>query len=259
VPNLLRALARNRATAALDLDLSEVRLCEWTRVFPPGGEEVRVVGLARAELVPPGASRRVFLSLVEDVRLLLDRLGIDDVAVEDAGDATLHGALPPPPFLHPGRRAVVSAGGTVLALLGEVHPAVGRDWTLEPFEVAVGEVNLDRVLAHGRRGPAYRPVPRFPAAPFDVSVIVPRRTPAAAVASAISDAAPEVRAVSLFDVYEGTGIPAGHRSLAFRMRFVDEAGTPTPEALARLQGRVLGALRGEGWTVRTADTVPPPA
>jgi phenylalanyl-tRNA synthetase beta chain len=62
-----------------------------------------------------------------------------------------------------------------------------------------------------------------------------------------------VRSVTLFDVYEGAGIPDGHRSLAFTVTFGDDEGTLKPATLDKLQGRAIEALRRAGFTVRTAE------
>ncbi len=258
VPNLLRAAVRNQAS------FPSFRLCEWARVFPtkdpsaPGfPAETRVVGLLAFDraLHAPDADREgaVFLGVKEDVLALLDRLGIGGLAVADAeGGASIHPLLPSPPFLHPGRRAAVSRDGAVLALVGELQPFVARAWGLEG-RVAVAEVNLDAALAGGRTPPEYRPVPRFPVVPFDVAVVVPRRTPAAAVGATIAAVAPgSVRDVECFDVYEGSGIAEGQRSLAFRMTLLDEGGTLSAKAADALRAKVLDALRGRGWSVRTA-------
>jgi phenylalanyl-tRNA synthetase beta chain len=268
VGNLLRAAAKN---VPLLPEGEALRLCEWTRIFPPTpgprravAREVRVVGLLRSEARAgaasggPGAgdaASRAFLGVLEDLRTLLDRLGVEGVAVEEAGDAALDPALPAPAWLHPGRRAVLRAGGDLVAVAGALHPAVARAHGLEATGVAVAEANLDRALARGRSDDRYEGVPRFPEVPFDVSLVVPRRTIASAVAAVIEGAAPgAVKDVALFDVYEGPGIPEGHRSLAFRMRFADRKGTLSPKAVERLQGRVLDVLRRAGWKVRTADS-----
>jgi phenylalanyl-tRNA synthetase beta chain len=178
---------------------------------------------------------------------------VEGVDVAEAGDARLHDRLPPPAWLHPGRRAAIRAGDHVLAIVGEALPAVARAFDLEG-RVAVGEVRLDRVLATGRAGAAYRAVPRFPESPFDVAVVVPRRTPAAQVERVLAASTPgAVRSVALFDVYEGPGIPEGQRSLAFTVTFGADGGTLEPKAIERLQRRALDALRREGWTVRTAE------
>lgn len=253
--NLLSTAARNQPREA------SLALCEWTRVFVRQGadgasrpEEVPVLGLLRAERdLADDPKGTTFLAVAGDVLALLARLNVPDVTVADAGDATLADGLPPPPWLHPGRRAAVRSGGTVVALVGEVLPKVAAAFGLAG-RAAVAEIHLGRVLAADRTGRVYRGVPRFPWSPFDVAVIVPRKTPAAQVAKVLAGVAPgTVRSVTLFDVYEGAGIPDGHRSLAFTVTFGDDEGTLKPAALDKLQGRAIEALRRAGFTVRTAD------
>ncbi len=256
--NLLATAARNQPREA------SLALAEWTRVFvrqdPAGAarpEEVPVVGLLRAErdraADPKGAT---FLGVVGDVLALLSRWNVPAVNVADAGDGSLADGLPPPPWLHPGRRAVVRSGSTVVALVGEVLPKVVAAFGLAG-RAAVAEVHLGRTLGTDRAGARYHGVPRFPWSPFDVAVIVPRKTPAGDVARVLTAVAPgTVRSVTLFDVYEGAGIPDGHRSLAFTVTFGDAEGTLKPATLEKLQSRAVEALRRAGYTVRTADGPP---
>jgi phenylalanyl-tRNA synthetase beta chain len=250
VPNLLAAAVRNQPS------FRSQRLSEWARVIAKGGTEVRVVGLLAFErsLADGDGRGSLFLGVVSDVRTLLDRTGIAPVAVESGGGAPLAPGLPPPPFLHPGRTAVVRRGERVLAYAGELAPSVARAFGVEG-RVAVAEIDLDAALAGGRLDSEYRLVPRFPVVPFDVAVIVPRRTAAASVAETIRGAAPAaVRDVECFDSYEGAGIPEGSRSLAFRMSLVDEQGTLSPKASEALRKKVVDALTKRGFTVRTAAT-----
>lgn len=256
--NLLGIALRNQPREAT------LRLCEWTRIFPKGERaakalpaETPVVGLLYAERDRVTDPRgETFLAAKDDVVALLDRLGVGPLVVSDAGDATLHEGLPPPAWLHPGRRAAIRCGGVVLALVGELLPSTARAWGLVG-RVAVGEVNLARVLAAGRSGRLYAPVPRFPTAPFDVAVVVPKRTPSSEVERVLRGAAPDaIRDVALFDVYEGKGIPEGQRSLAFTVTLGDADATLQPKTIERLQGRCLDALRRAGWTVRTGEAGP---
>ncbi len=260
--NLLRALVRNQAGTGQP-GMGVRRLHEWTRVVrkadrrtPERATEIPVVGLGVAERERlDDAKGEVFLAAKEDVLALLARLGVTGAAASDAGDARLDDLGPLPAWLHPGRRAAVRHGGVVLALVGEVLPAVARAWDLAGT-AALGEIHLDRVLAAVAAAPAtmYRPPPRFPFAPFDVAVIVDRKTPAALVADELRRSAPKaVRGVTLFDAYEGPGIPAGQRSLAFTVTFGDDDATLSPKTIEVLQARAIDALRKKGYTVRTAD------
>lgn len=255
VQNLLLAAARNQPREA------SLRLCEWTRVVvtpregAPGArpDEVAVLGFLRAERDRAEDPRgELFLALVSDVLQWLDRVGVAGVEVAEAGDASLHPSLPPPPWLHPGRRAALRVGGQVVALVGEVMPRTARAFSVGG-RAAVAEVNLGRLLDVDRSASRYAGVARFPWSTFDVAVVVPSRTPAADVAAVLERAAPgAVRAVTLFDVYEGPAVPDGHRSLAFTVTFGDDEGTLKPATLERLQARAIEALRRAGFTVRTA-------
>ena len=66
----------------------------------------------------------------------------------------------------------------------------------------------------------YRPLPQTPASERDLALIAPEGVTAAQVSETIVEAGgPHLEDVGLFDVYEGEGVPAGARSLAFRLRF----------------------------------------
>ena len=255
--NLLRAAAKNQPSEPKDVAL---RFAEWTRVFsasaPAERAEVPVLGLltVRADLEddPRGD---VFRGVVEDVRALLARAGVRGVRVAQGGEAPRHDPeIPGAAWLHPGRTALVTHGekgsATVLAVVGEVHPRVRRAFGVTGV-AATGEVRLDRVLAARSAESDYRPPPRFPESTFDVAVIVPRATPAGDVEAVLARCAGgAVRSVRWFDLYEGKGVPEGHKSLAFTVAFGDEGGTLSPKALEKLQGRAIDALTRAGWKVR---------
>jgi phenylalanyl-tRNA synthetase beta chain len=258
--NLLGAARRNAAREP------SVRIWESTRLVIPSREkgrlptEVPVLGLlAWTREAGPDPSGKHVLGLVEDLRALFDRLGLPGVPAADAAGEPLVSGLPPPAWLHPGRRAVLGAPGAPLAVAGEVAPSVLRAFEL-PGRAAVAEVSLDALLrATAGAPPEYRPIHRYPVVPFDVAVVVPRRTPSARVAETIAGAAPgAVRSVALFDVYEGQGIPAGSRSLAFTCELLDAEKTLEPAAADALRARVRKALEAKGWSIRAADVSPGP-
>jgi phenylalanyl-tRNA synthetase beta chain len=67
---------------------------------------------------------------------------------------------------------------------------------------------------------SYRRLPTFPPVDRDLALLVPQGVPSATVSGVIAAGAGRLlEEVALFDVYSGEGIPAGKRSLAFRLRF----------------------------------------
>ena len=233
------------------------RLWASSRVFVPRDEglpdERGVLAMLSWDTsdadTPAGAQ---FLALLDDLRGLLARMGLDGVEVRN-GACALAPGLPEPCWLHPGRQAVLMRGDTLVAVVGEVLPAVARAWDLEG-RAAFAEIALDPLVAAlDEGGSRYEPVLRYPVVPFDVAVVVPRRTPAGDVAAVMRDAVEgSVRDVRVFDVYEGEGIAEGHRSLALRCELYDREATLSPKAADALRGAITAAFEARGWSVRGA-------
>jgi len=153
------------------------------------------------------------------------------------------------PWLQPGRSAEVLAGGDVVGWLGEVHPSV-----LERFEadapVTVFEIDLDRVVRLAQPARPFVEPPRFPAVELDVAIVVDDSVSAERVEQALRAAGGKLlEAVRLFDVYRGSGIPAGSKSMAFALSYRANDRTLTTEevegAHAKLIRKALGAVGGE--------------
>jgi phenylalanyl-tRNA synthetase beta chain len=155
------------------------------------------------------------------------------------------------PYLHPGRQAAVVAAGEAIGVVGEVHPEVRARLGLAGEPVAF-EVDLDRLLAHAAPVAQVRPLPRFPAVIRDVAVLVAADLPAGRVREVIEVAGGDwVEAVTLFDLYEGVGIPAGHRSLAFSVAYRAADRTLTDAEVNAAHAAVLARLQAElGATIR---------
>ena len=124
------------------------------------------------------------------------------------------------PF-HPGRSALLLLSGEVVGTAGELHPRVIADLGL-PVRTCGGELDLDRlVAASDARGPVEAPaVSGYPPSSVDVALVVADDVLAGDVERTLRQAAgPLLEEVRLFDVYTGPQVGAGHRSLAYGLRF----------------------------------------
>jgi phenylalanyl-tRNA synthetase beta chain len=120
---------------------------------------------------------------------------------------------------HPGRCAALSIAGVVIGHAGELHPRVCRRLDLPPRACAA-EIDLSVLLAAAPETVRAAPLSTFPVGKEDVALVVERSVPAGAVADALGEGAGELcESVRLFDVYSGEQVPAGHKSLAFALRF----------------------------------------
>ncbi|MEM1031371.1 MAG: phenylalanine--tRNA ligase subunit beta [Myxococcota bacterium] len=155
------------------------------------------------------------------------------------------------PYLHPrgaGSVTLVDGDerpaneGVVVGHLGPLHPDVMDAWGLSR-EVFVLVLDLEAIGERGQKLPRYRPIPVLPAATRDLALIVPAPVPAADVASVMQRAGGDhCEAVELFDLYEGPGVPAGHRSLAYHLRFRDPLSATDPERAHTLTDKEVDAL-----------------
>ncbi|WP_349827691.1 phenylalanine--tRNA ligase subunit beta [Brevibacterium litoralis] len=155
------------------------------------------------------------------------------------------------PF-HPGRCAeFVLADGTVLGHAGEFHPKVLETLGL-PARTVGFEISLDALLAQADERQWAGVLSTYPVSRQDVALVVDVRVPAAALAAALREGAgSELEALEVFDVYTGDQVPAGKKSVAFRMTFradrtmtADEASALREAATAVAADRFDAQVRG---------------
>ncbi len=163
---------------------------------------------------------------------------------------------------HPGRCAamVVIDGERELLVghAGELHPRVIAAFGL-PARTAAMELDFSVVeTVADSLGPVQAPsLSSYPVAVQDVALVVSDSVPADEVERALAAGAAEVSGVELeslklFDIYAGDQVPAGHKSLAYTLRFrapdrtltAEEASAARDAAVAEAARRLGAVLRG---------------
>ncbi len=154
------------------------------------------------------------------------------------------------PALHPGRSARVLLDSQDIGVIGELHPRWKQKYELAAPAV-VFEIDLAALLATPL--PIYSEVSRFPAVVRDIALVVPQQCEVAALLTALQAAAPGfVREIQLFDVYQGKGVAADCKSLAFRVAMQDTRRTlADSDADAALASLLAAAQRQFGATLRS--------
>lgn len=140
-----------------------------------------------------------------------------------------------------GRTATISADGVQVGVVGEVHPDVRAAYDLDD-DAFLFEVSVDELLPAVKQGVAYEPLPRYPPVVQDIAVIVDADRLVGDVQSVIEQNG-LVRAVELFDVYEGEGVPASKKSLAFSITYQSSDKTLTDREVAVAQEAILKGLK----------------
>jgi phenylalanyl-tRNA synthetase beta chain len=147
------------------------------------------------------------------------------------------------PFLHPGRSAVVVVDGSQAGWVGELHPEVAERFGLEGWPVAACE--LDIAFCEPDPAPSFEPFVNVPAVSRDLAVVVEARVPVGDMLALIETLrSPILAETRVFDVYEGTQVPEGHKSVALSFTFQGDR-TLTDEDVNAEIGRISTRLEEE--------------
>ncbi len=186
-----------------------VRVFEAGRVFSSAdaeGQPLRIAALVyganRPEQWGEPARGADFFDLRADLEALLYPLSAQFVAAEHLA-------------LHPGQCARIELGGQRLGWLGSLHPRL-----VQKFGFAKAPVlfELDLLPLTSRDAPRYRGMPRFPAVRRDIAVVVDEGVRVGDILACVKASKPAIVAdLALFDVYQGQGVDAGKKSLAFKV------------------------------------------
>jgi phenylalanyl-tRNA synthetase beta chain len=231
---LALAAARNAARGYGDLGLFEIGPAY-------AGAEAQLLvaaGLRTGEtplsaLAPP--RRYDAMDAKGDALALLAALGVALEAVSVTPDA--------PAFYHPGQSGMLRQGPKILlGRFGALHPAV-----CARLDIAVGsvafEVFLDAIPEPKRRKKAAPVLPALQPIRRDFAFLVAAATPAELLLRAAKGADRHfVSGVTLFDRYEGKGVPAGQVSLAIAVTIQPTEKTLTEAELDGISERIVAAV-----------------
>ena len=150
------------------------------------------------------------------------------------------------PAFHPGRAARVLIENRQVGWIGELHPR----WQ-QKYELARPAVlcELDAEPLQALPGVTFAAPSKYPPVVRDMALFFDSGVPAQAILDAMAAQKPPIVAsITLFDLYQGEGVPVGRKSLAFRVVMQDTERTLTDaeadaarEALVGLLGRKFSA------------------
>ena len=151
----------------------------------------------------------------------------------------------PRPFEHPARTVEVLWRGEVIGRLFELHP------TLLAGRAAILDLDLDLMLRLRPRDKQYKPIQRYPASPFDLSVIAGARELAGDLEKRLVELAGErLVAIEFLRRYSGPPIPEGKQSISFKLTVAAPDHTLTAEEVSAIRSRIIEGMREQGYELR---------
>lgn len=147
------------------------------------------------------------------------------------------------PSYHPGRCAKVTIDGVDVGIMGQVHPLVAANYGIDT-DVYCAELNFTRLLNCRLPDATYTPLPKYPTVSRDLALVCDEAITVSQVEDVIASSAGKLlRDVKLFDIYRGTGIPEGKKSMAFSLELRADDRTLTDTDSEGVVQKVLAALK----------------
>ncbi len=212
----------------------DVRLYELANVYLPKALPLTELPDERMQLTLGMYGEGDFFTMKGVIETLMEKMGLTDLAQYDPKAEKS--------FLHPGRQAKVIYGGKEVAYLGEVHPEVLDNFSIGQ-KAYIAVVDMQTLSELAKFDVKYVGVPKFPAMIRDISMSMKKEVLAGEVEEVIrSKGGKLVESYELFDIYEGSQLAEGYKSLAYKIVFRASDRTLTDEEVNNAMNKIIKAL-----------------
>ena len=154
-------------------------------------------------------------------------------------------------FLHPGRQANIVYDGEVIGYLGEVHPDVLDTYSIgEKAYVAV--IDMPHIVEKATFDRKYEGIAKFPAVTRDISMVMDKSVLVGTIEDIIEKRGGKlVESYKLFDIYEGSQIKSGFKSVAYSISFRAKDRTLEDKDINPIMENILKDLGALGIELRS--------
>jgi phenylalanyl-tRNA synthetase beta chain len=245
LPSLLAAAARNAARGFSNLQLFEIGAA-----FDSGMPEAQKTVAAA---IRTGHPERHWQKSDESTGLFAVKADLL-AALEAITGAPMSAPITQgaPGWYHPGRSGTIAMGPKIIAQFGELHPKVLAAFGIK-VPAAGFEIFLDAIpdaKSKGKAKPLFQPSP-FQAIERDFAFVVDAKVAAGEIVKAVKLADRTlIEQVTVFDVYEGKGVPEGQKSIAVAVRIQPKDATLTDAEIEALAQKIVAATLKLGATLR---------
>lgn len=147
-------------------------------------------------------------------------------------------------YLHPNRSAEILINGKKIGFLGDLHPRLADKFNFKN-DFTVCELDFLSLLKSARDD-KYEAYSKYPLVLLDISIIVDERVKEAEIRSEIKkNGKGLISKVELFDVYRGSQIKVGEKSLAYHIYYQSEERTLTEEEVKEINDKILAKLKNK--------------
>ena len=219
-----------------------VRLYELANVYLPDELPLKELPQERMQFTLGMYGDGDFYSMKGVVEEFLEKAGLSEKEVYDPNSKK--------PYLHPGRQANIVYEGTVIGYLGEVHPTVAASYGIGD-RAYVAVLDMPSIMKFATFDRKYEGIAKFPAVSRDISMVVPKDILAGQIEHIIAQRGGKIlESYELFDIYEGSQIQEGYKSMAYSVTFRAKDRTLEDADVNAAMKKILNGLEGLGIELR---------
>lgn len=227
IPNMLEVISRN-----YNRKVAEGQFFELSKVYLAESLPLKELADERETLTIGMYGNVDFFDLKGVVENLLEELKIYKYRILSSNNDSMH----------PGRTAELLIDNKRTGCLGEVHPDVLDKFDI-PVRVYVAELNFEEIIKHSDMNVKYKPLPKYPSVERDIAIVVNEEITAGQVEEIIRNKGGKlVEDVKLFDIYKGSQIQEGYKSMAYSIVYRSDEKTLSEEDIAKVHNKVINSL-----------------
>ena len=237
--NMLDMVSRNISRKNEDLKLFEIG-----SVFLPKALPLTELPTEKTELcgVLYGRRNPTLWNQTKDVVDFYDAKGTVERILAGIGISQYTITAGTHPSLHPGKTAVITAGDKVIGHIGEVHPKVLEAYSI-PKAAYIFYLSIEALTELSTLIPKYQSLPKYPAVTRDLAFVVSTDVTSEAMKEVIlANGGKYLQRAEVFDVYMGSQLGEGKKSVAYSLFFQSAEKTLTDAELEGPYQKILEAL-----------------
>lgn len=227
IPSMMESLARNYSRSN-----PEAALFEIGKVYIPNDNSAKLP--EEKNILTIGMYGKVdYYNLKGIIENILDTLGVFGAGFQRETEN---------PTFHPGKTAIVGTRKDYIGILGELHPDVNDNYGIdESCYLAV--IDLDVLIRLSNMDKKYKPLPKYPAVTRDMAILVDDSILVQQVEDIIrKQGSNMLEGIALFDVYKGSQVPEGKKSVAYSLTYRLENKTLTDAEVNKVHDKILRSL-----------------
>ena len=220
----------------------DVRLFEMGNIYIPKALPVTDLPDERMQFTLGFYGDGDFFTMKGVVEEFLERAGMHDIVDYDPNAGKN--------FLHPGRQANIIYQGKVIGYMGEVHPEVCENYDMKTRAyIAVLDMPFITEMATFDRH--FKGIAKHPAVNRDISMVVKKDILVGQIEKVIREkGGHHLESYHLFDIYEGSQIKAGYKSVAYSITFRANDRTLEEKDITAAMDKIIAGLEDLGIELR---------